>query len=244
MTTSTSPRIRLRRLIRQAHRWLGLLIGIQVLLWVVGGVVMSALRLEAVRGEHLAARPAQVALDAHAPLLPVGDVLKAHGDERITAVTLTTLLDQPVYRLETRTGPLLVHALDGRELSPLPEAAARALALADYAGPGALRSVDWVDTPALEYRGRDLPLWRATFDDERATTLYISPATGQVVARRNDLWRIFDFVWMLHIMDYEQREDFNHPLLVTTAATALLFVLSGLAMLFFSFRPHRASKPP
>lgn len=228
--------MRFRRFIRQVHRWLGLLIGIQVLLWVVGGVVMSALRLEEVRGEHFATKPAAVALDAQAPLLLIGDVLRSHRNA--TAVTLTTLLGQPVYRVETRAGPLLAHAVDGRKLSPLPQATARALALADYAGPGALRTIEWVDAPELEIRGRDLPLWRARFDDERATTLYISPATGQVVARRNDLWRIFDFVWMLHIMDYEERDDFNHPLLITTASTALLFVLSGLVMLFFSFRPR------
>jgi len=71
--------------------------------------------------------------------------------------------------------------------------------------------------------------------DARHTTLYVSPQTGEVVARRNDLWRAFDFVWMLHIMDYDEREDFNHPLLIATAATALLFVLSGLGMLGYSF---------
>jgi uncharacterized iron-regulated membrane protein len=243
MTTNTAPpgrSTRVRRLVRKVHRWLGLLIAIQVLCWILGGLVMSALRLDAVRGEHLVAKHPPLALDARAPLLPIGDVLQAHAEADITVVTLTTLLGQPVYRLETGAGPELVNAVDGRTLSPLPEEIARAVALADYAGTGALQGVAWIDTPDLEYRGRDLPLWRARFDDERDTTLYISPATGQVVARRNDLWRIFDFVWMLHIMDYQEREDFNHPLLVATAATALLFVLSGLVMLFFSFRPQRA----
>jgi hypothetical protein len=37
-------------------------------------------------------------------------------------------------------------------------------------------------------------------------------------------------------MDYEEREDFNHPLLIATAGSALLFVLSGLVMLVVSFR--------
>ena len=64
--------------------------------------------------------------------------------------------------------------------------------------------------------------------------------TDPFVARRNDWWRLFDFVWMLHIMDYETRDDFNHPLLIATAATALLFVVSGLFMLFFAFRPRRS----
>ena len=50
------------------------------------------------------------------------------------------------------------------------------------------------------------------------------------------LWRVFDFVWMLHIMDYDERDDFNHPLLLITAGTALLFVFTGLWMLVLPFR--------
>ena len=149
-------------------------------------------------------------------------------------------LGRPVYRLPAKDGPVLLDAASGETLSPLPEASARALALADYAGPGTLAAVERVEAPELEYRGHELPLWRARFDDDRDTTLYISPQTGRVVARRNDLWRVFDFVWMLHIMDYEEREDFNHPLLVTAAVTALLFTLSGLVMLGYSFWPRRA----
>lgn len=230
--------MRFRRFIRQAHRWLGLLIGVQVLLWITGGAIMSMLRLEEVRGEHLAAKPAAVALEPGAAFVPVGAVLQGAGP--VTAVTLESLLGRPVYRLQAEAGPLLVDALTGAKLSPLPEATARALALADYAGSGALADVARVDAPALEYRGHDLPLWRARFDDARDTTLYISPQTGRVVARRNDLWRVFDFVWMLHIMDYEEREDFNHPLLIAAATTALLFTLTGLVMLGYSFWPRRA----
>jgi uncharacterized iron-regulated membrane protein len=232
--------MRFRRFIRQAHRWLGLLIGVQVLLWISGGVIMSVLRLDEVRGEHRAAKPAAVVLEPGAAFVPIGTVLQRGGLGAVTAVTLDSLLGRPVYRVQGKAGPVLVDALTGARLSPLPEATARALALADYAGPGTLVAVERVDTPALEYRGHELPLWRARFDDDHDTTLYISPQTGRVVARRNDLWRVFDFVWMLHIMDYEEREDFNHPLLIAAAITALLFTLTGLTMLGYSFWPRRA----
>lgn len=228
-----------RRFIRQAHRWLGLLIGIQVLLWVSGGVIMSALRLEEVRGEHLAAHRPAVVLGAGA-VVPVADLLRRYTDRGPTELTLATLLGQPVYRVTAGKATWLVDARSGAELSPLPPALAEAVARADYAGDAPLLGMDWVDTAASEIRGRDLPLWRARFGDAQNTAVYVSPATGAVAARRNDLWRVFDFVWMLHIMDYEEREDFNHPLLIAAAITALLFTLSGLVMLFLSFRPRRA----
>lgn len=241
LTARPTPGTRARRIVRQLHRWLGLLAGVQVLLWVGGGLVMSALQLDAVRGAHLAAPQPGVPLDAAAPFARLGDVIAA-VPPGATSVTLTTLLDQAVFRVEAGEKRVLVDARTGQVLSPLPEATARAVALRDYAGPGTLQAMEWVDQPALEYRDRELPLWRARFDDARDTTLYISPQTGLVVARRNDLWRVFDFVWMLHIMDYEGREDFNHPLLVIAAATAFLFVCTGLAMLGFSFKPRRAAR--
>ncbi len=234
--------MRFRRFIRQAHRWLGLLIGIQVLLWVIGGVVMSALRLEEVRGEHLAAKQARPALDAERPVVPITEVLRRYAGRRPTAITLTSLLGNPVYRLEGAGKTWLLDTETGAPLSPLPRSTAEAIARADYSGDAPLISVEQVEIAATEIRGRELPLWRAQFADSLNTAVYVSPDTGTVVARRNDLWRVFDFVWMLHIMDYEEREDFNHPLLIATASTSLLFVLSGAVMVFFSFRPQVRTK--
>ena len=60
--------------------------------------------------------------------------------------------------------------------------------------------------------------------------------TGLIDARRNDMWRLFDFFWMLHIMDYQEREDFNHPLLIGAAGLALSVVIFGMALLFIRIR--------
>lgn len=227
--------MKFRRFVRQLHRWIGLLIAAQLLLWVIGGLVMSVLRLEEVRGEdRVAQRPAEAL--AAAGVLPPAQVIAAHG-ATVNSLALAMLDGRPVYRLKTGTESLLVDARSGARLSPLPQDFAERLARADYAGEAEVAGVDWVDTPGMEYRERALPLWRVRFADDRATALYVSPATGDIVARRNDLWRLFDFVWMLHIMDYEGREDFNHPLLIATAASALLFLVTGLVMLVFSFRP-------
>ena len=63
-------------------------------------------------------------------------------------------------------------------------------------------------------------MWRVDFDDSRHTTIYVSPQTGKVVGRRNTIWRVYDFFWMLHIMDYSARDNFNNPLVVTAAIVA------------------------
>ena len=110
-----------------------------------------------------------------------------------------------------------------------------AVALADYAGDAPIAIVEYFEEPTWEYR-RSGPAWRVSFDDGEGTRLYVSEATGQVTARRNDVWRVFDFFWMLHIMDYKEREDFNHPLLISFSALALISVLAGLVLLIIRMR--------
>ena len=50
-----------RAVAARVHRWMGLLVGVQVLLWIAGGVVMSVLPIEEVRSEHKLAEHAPVA---------------------------------------------------------------------------------------------------------------------------------------------------------------------------------------
>lgn len=231
--------VRRRRAIRQIHRWLGLIVGLQLLLWVFGGLTMSALRLESVRGEDYAAPAALPLWTADTLSYTLTDAIRDFARSGVSDGHLTQLLGRPVYRLQTAEGVMTIDAQSAQALSPLPEDLARQIALDDYSGPGALNGLSRVETATTETRGRELPLWRAQFDDRRNTTLYISPQTGTVVARRNDLWRAFDFVWMLHVMDYRQRENFNHPLLIGAAASSLLFMLSGGMMLCYSFRARQ-----
>lgn len=84
-------------------------------------------------------------------------------------------------------------------------------------------------------------MWQVRFDDGRDTTLYVSERNGQVVARRTDIWRLYDFFWMLHIMDYRERVDFNHPLLVAASAVALALAATGIWLLFYRVRLGRSA---
>ncbi|MDP0971870.1 hypothetical protein Q6294_33595, partial [Klebsiella pneumoniae] len=58
---------------------------------------------------------------------------------------------------------------------------------------------------------------------------------GDVLEHRNKTWRLFDFFWMLHIMDYSGRQDFNNPLVVSAAVGGFWLALSGIWLLFTSF---------
>lgn len=214
----------LRRTIHTAHRWLGLLLAVQVLLWMASGVIMSWFPIEQVRGETAAAIAAPVDLAAKGYFPPGGVIADSAG---AVEVRLKSWLDKTVYVVIGENGRALFDADTGDRLSPIGEALARKVADFDFRGEGEIARMTLMNNPPAEYRG-PRPVWRAEFDDPDKTRLYISPETGEVVARRNRIWRLYDFFWMLHIMDYEEREDFNNPLIRAFAATGLLFALSGL----------------
>lgn len=227
--------LKFRRRAHTLHRWLGLIVGLQVFVWLMGGLVMTALPIERVRSEHKIAVTAPLPIDPGA-IIPFEAAASAAGANRVAAGTLGTHLGQPAWRI---TGPdgerVLIDARSGLVLSPLDESQARAVAAADYAGPGRIAEARLLSEPPTEY-GRAGPVWQVVFDDTDGATLYIAPDTGEVRARRGRTWRVFDFAWRLHVMDYDDGENFNHPLVQGAAGAGTLFAISGLALVGLRLR--------
>lgn len=220
-----------------AHKWLGLIVGIQVVLWLASGLYMTAVPIETVRGEHniRKSEPLKLAADGLAPL---DRILTG----RETRAELTDLYGALVWRLDAEGKPArLVDAKTGVTISPLTEAQARRIAEADFSGPGKIISATLIERdPEIEYRGA-LPVWRIQFDDRESTRLYVLAASGRVTARRTNIWRLYDFLWSLHIMDYGGRDNFNNPLVITAAFFGLILALTGAWIVWVRFWPRIGS---
>ena len=52
-----------------------------------------------------------------------------------------------------------------------------------------------------------------------------------MTARRSTLWRTYDFLWGLHIMDWRGHEDFNSWLLVIATLLATIMSVAGIVLL-------------
>jgi len=171
------------------------------------------------------------------PGISFTDMLAQYPDA--TEIILTSWTGKPVYRVQSPSGPHLVNAETGEEISPLSEDDAIAVARYHYTRPADVTSatllVDDADAPT-EIQTRPLPLWRIDFVDAGSTAFYVSPNDGSLVTRRHTYWRIFDFAWMLHIMDYEERADVNNTLLRISAGFGLVLSILGMWLLFFSFK--------
>ena len=218
--------------VRKLHKWLSLIVGVQILLWTLGGLVFAWLDDHQVSAEYSVRDVEPEPVNLQSPV-PEPSVWLAGSTGSIYDIGLTTLVGQPVWRVETSQGVTL-HALDGAPLV-LGESLVRELASRRYAGPGALTSLSFEAGPTLEARGAGA-VWRAEFDDPERTTLYFSSDDGRLVAARNDTWRLFDWFWMFHTMDYRGRDNFNNPVVIAVGTAALWLVLSGFLLLFRSFR--------
>lgn len=215
------------------HKWLALLVALQVVFWVLGGFVMTLLPLDRVRGEHRVP-PAQAVPINAGRIVPLAAV--AGGP--ITAARLERTPRGVLWVLETSTGRNAVDAASGRRLPQMTSAEARRAAGAAYHGavqPGT--SVFLASAPAET--GRDGPVWRVDFADAEGSRLYLDPLTGAVVSRRSDLWSVFDLMWRLHILDFDGGEDINNPLIVTLAGVTVAMAAAGLVLLWLRLVPGR-----
>ena len=219
----------------RVHKWIALIVGLQIVLWIAGGFVMSAIPIEVARGEHKIAQHAVEAFDVE-ELLSLGDVTTAAKVSVVKSAVLGEMLGQPVWRIVGHDGNLtIVDARGGAILSPITETTAKAIAERDYNGAAAFQSIAYIESPPTEYN-KSGPVWCVQFDDHDKTTIYVDPSTGEVTARRSQTWRLFDFFWKLHVMDYDDSAGFNHPLLITAAGMAMFVAISGFILLIIKMR--------
>jgi len=198
---------------------------------------MVVVKLDFIHGDHLVKNMEESITVAVDELVSFNDLLTRFPDA--TEIKLLSWMGQPYYRVSGPEGAGLIDGLTGINSSPLSSEDATALAQYHYAGTGTVISTtlltESADAPS-EIQSRPLPLWQVRFDDAGSTSFYISPNQGQLVARRHTYWRLFDIVWMLHIMDYKDRADVNNNLFRVFASLGTITAFFGLWLLFYSFR--------
>jgi hypothetical protein len=213
-----------RTSLRRYHVWLGWLVALPFLFWTVSGLVMVAKPIEEVRGTNLLA-----------PLRPIhfADTLVAPQIEGlpVIAITLEPRADGPRWEIDFADGQSrLADPLTGKMLPPLGAADAAREVTYRYTGEATVASTSRVDanSPPLELR-KAVNGWRVAMSD--GTHFYVDGGSGEIIARRTSWWRIYDFMWGLHIMDLQGREDTNNPWVVSFAVLSLGMVLLAMILL-------------
>ena len=224
------------------HRWMGWLIGVQLVIWVTGGVVFSLLPFQPwVKGVDTV-KPPTVVLPAGWPARVAPALGAAAQLGEVTGMAVVGTPQGPALRLNYRGDlkPVIV-PIDGMPWAPPDEAALRRFGASLYLGQGALMAVERLTSVprqlgiVAETGGRG-DLWRLRFDDAFATRIYLDGRTGEFVTSRNEAWVWYDFFWRLHIMDYAGGEDFNGTLLRVASIAAWGLVIAGAVLAVLAAR--------
>jgi uncharacterized iron-regulated membrane protein len=217
-----------RSWLRKYHIWLGWVIGLPMLAWTVSGLIMVIRPIEHVRGEHLLGEAPVLQSEA----VPVPPQI---GPRPVASLLLEQRADGAKWVIRYADGDSrLADAATGRLLPRLDAAGAAKAVSARYAGDASIKTVDFVsrEDPPIDLR-RKVDSWRVSMSD--GTRFYVNAATGEIIARRTAFWRIYDFMWGLHIMDLKTREDTSNPLvigfgIVTLVTTILAIILLPLTL--------------
>jgi hypothetical protein len=218
-----------RATLRRWHTWLGWVVGLPVLLWVVSGLVMVVKPIEEVRGEHLMHDMAPIRLTA--PLIPPavqGVPITAFGlEQRAAGPRWVIMLPDGSHRqADPATGALL---------PPVSATEAMREVTARYTGTAKVKSVERTDpkSPPMDLR-KQIAAWQVAMDD--GTHFYVDAGSGAVVAKRTGWWRFYDFMWALHIWDFSTREDAHNPLTIGFGIASLVMALMAIVLLPLTLR--------
>jgi len=214
--------------IRKAHRYLGIFIGIQFILWTVSGLYFSWTNLDEIHGDQFKKEePIQSSFSS----LKSPTVLDP--DLKVTSVQLQEISGEPFYYINNE---ILMNAHSGEKIVEISEQQALDIASrymkADLEVSGIERITE--TDKHHEYRENLLPAYVISYNSDNNLRAYVGALTGNFNTVRHRDWRWFDFLWMTHTMDYEGRDDFNNIVLRIFSLLGLITVVSGFLLWYIS----------
>ena len=212
-------------MIRLFHKYLSLVISIQLLLWTVSGIYFAFNKIELVRGE-------QYLIEQNVSKLNLKEVESSFSAKDVNFVRR---LDEWIIKVETDSG-FSYTDLQGQNLDELnAEEVREVVRQSTNLIPLMAQRIDKPEIRA-EFRGRNLPIFKVATSTTDNINVYVDAFTGEVTAIRSDSWRIWDFLWGAHIIDYSERENINNFLIKILSILALISSLSGIVLFFKTFK--------
>ncbi len=217
-------------LIHGFHRYAGLLVSLQILVWSLGGFFMAYWSF----GDLYAQVPVPPIVWQEVKLTP--QQIPPLFKDPIQSLSLISLAGSPLYRVSfAKESDILVDQA-GKKLSPLSLDWAKRLALFHYTGQGQLRDLQLLPESQGNYVSAS-PIYRAQFDDDQSSEIYLDPNTGELLARRKSLWFWYHWMWQFHLMKYTPSPLLNRLLLFAFAGLSFLVSVTGIVKFWQVPRP-------
>jgi uncharacterized iron-regulated membrane protein len=224
------------------HRYLGIAVGLLMVMWCVSGIIMMYVPYPQLREEsrirHLAP------IDWRRCCMVRGPA--AASNETIDKVQLEMLGPSPVLRWRNAAHQLqMIDAVAGVPFSGITEEVARSVAL-PYSAPGVrphlLDRIDHDQWTVLGAGGPDRPLFHFSLGDLAGTELYVSSVTGkaiQITTSRERIWNWLGTVphW-IYFSTLRQYPALWTSVVVWTSTIGCFLTVTGLTIGIRQFRPR------
>jgi len=214
--------------IRKTHRYLGLFIGIQFLIWTISGMYFSWTDIDDIHGDQF--RDLQNQPKAFQNLI---SPTLLNISEGIKTIEIRDINSTPYYWLNEKE---LYNALNGKLKPEITKEEAVYVAKQYMKKDLEITTVERITEvdKKHEYREKLLPAYVISYANDEALKAYVSVNDGEFQTVRHRSWRWFDFLWMTHTMDYEGRDNFNNIVLRAFSLLGLITVLSGFLLWYTS----------
>jgi uncharacterized iron-regulated membrane protein len=232
--------------VRRLHRYMGVLLGIQFLFWTLGGLYFSWSNMDEIHGDHTKAHvhPLPSSLNLISPQIVLNKIKEKAEANYVFNISLIQYLNKPFYQItyskeHDRAKKIqLADAVSGQLRPPLSKQEAIVLAEKHFSDEYKVVTTTYIDSVSNhhEYREQPLPAYAITFNNPDHTTVYVASELAVVQKFRNNKWRVFDFLWMMHTMDYQGRDNISNWLLRFFSILGLLTIASGFVLFWVSRR--------
>jgi hypothetical protein len=214
--------------IRKTHRYLGLFLGIQFLMWTVSGIYFSWTDIDEIHGDHF--RNENPAPMSFKNLVSPSSI---SNPKEVTSLELREIGDKPYYWINDS---YLMDAQTGTLKKEITSEEALQIARNHMLSTLNVRSIERIEEVGKhhEYREKPLPAFVISYDAPKNIKAYVSIQDGSFQTVRYRDWRWFDFLWMTHTMDYQGRDDFNTLLLRGFSLMGLITIISGFTLFYVS----------
>ncbi len=214
--------------IRKAHRYLGIFLGVQFLIWTLSGLYFSWTDIDEIHGDHFRRN-----IPVHRSF---SNLLGTKDLQSVGAIATLELMDiggAPYYWINDS---MLVNAYTGEPRDGITEEEALEVSKQHLLSGLTVSGIQRIEKvgPHHEYRGKPLPAYEISYSSPERLKAYVAVENGSFQTVRHRSWRWFDFLWMTHTMDYRGRDDFNTTLLRGFSAMGLITVISGFTLWFIS----------
>ena len=225
---------------RKYHKWLMLFVGLQFVIWSISGAYMVVFDIDYIHGDGLVADNSTF-LKSEQINYSIADLYSDHPKAK--EIELSAMLGNAVYRFNDGKNKYLLNADTGKSLSPISNDDAVLIAKHHYNDANvAIQQASLItETTPFELSARHLPVWRIDFDEFASPSFYISAQTGELVTKRHTFWRIFDWMFSFHVMDYVE-EDPSNKLLFVFAVLSLVASFFGIVLTYFRLLKRKVKR--